>query len=143
MFHVNTEGLNISFSFAHHRDVDLVLPLKLNPKKLVHVTDITLCDMLVDGKEFMGEACCTAEDPFQKEAGRKVALTRALQEAGLSRKVRQQVWIKYFSRVKDDDYLDSEAFYNLMQAYRNASFETQADVVQAFENVKVGIRKHV
>lgn len=100
MFHVNVPSYNISFSFVHHRDVNLTLPLKMNPKKFVHITDITLCDMLVNGQEFMGEACCVQGDAFKKESGRKVALTRALAEAKLPKDVRTIIWERYHGRSK-------------------------------------------
>jgi hypothetical protein len=112
MFNLTIDGRNISFSFAHHRDVNLTLPLRLNPKKLVTVTDITLCDMLVDGKEYSGEACCVAGDQFRKESGRKVALARALQDAQLPRAIRTLVWDKYFHRgVKDEVSTDGNSVY--------------------------------
>jgi hypothetical protein len=98
MFHLTIDGKNISFSFDHVRDVNLVLPLRMNPKKLVTITDVTLCDLLIDGKQFQGESCCTLGDKFVKETGRKVALTRALSETELGREERRLVWGKYFSR---------------------------------------------
>ncbi len=98
MFHLTVNGKNISFSFDHARGVNLTLPLKLNSKKLVTITDITLCDLLVDGKEFLGESCCVVGDKFVKETGRKVALGRALGEAKLEREERRAVWAKYHLR---------------------------------------------
>lgn len=92
MFHINFENLNISFSFRHVRDANFYV----NSKNLV--TDVTVCDFLVNGQEFSGLAACTAEDKFVKETGRKVALARALKAAGLSREARTYVWGRYLNR---------------------------------------------
>ena len=104
MFHVNIEGLNISFSFSHIRDVNLSFPLKLTPKRATTVTDVTLCDLLVNGTEFLGEACCVKGDAFRKDAGRKVSLARALRESKLSKPIRTAIWEKYRNRgVKSEN----------------------------------------
>jgi len=57
---------------------------------------ITSCVMLKDDKEYMGMAFCSAEDNFSKNIGRKIALSRALKEAGFARKIKEQFWNEYF-----------------------------------------------
>ncbi len=42
-----------------------------------------------------------------------------------------------------DDFLNGEAFFELMQAYRHCPFHAQKDVVVAFEAVKKAIRQVV
>lgn len=45
-----------------------------------------------------GVAKCSAGDNFQKKVGRKIALTRALNKAGLSKAERSLVWLGYLLR---------------------------------------------
>lgn len=46
-----------------------------------------------------GVAECSVKDEFKKPVGRKVALLRAMQEAGLSRELRRQLWQNYLPKV--------------------------------------------
>lgn len=94
MFHVNLPDFNLSFSFSHKRDVNFAI----RDDKVI--TDVTECDLLVNGAEFSGLAACSAEDKFTKEVGRKVALTRALYNASLPKYARTEVWNRYFNRIK-------------------------------------------
>ena len=45
-----------------------------------------------------GEAWCSAEDQFNKETGRKIALTRALKNAGFDKPARSLFWEAYFKK---------------------------------------------
>ncbi len=92
MFHVNIDDLNISFSFRHIRNAYF----EVSPNRVV--SDVTVCDLLVNGAEFEGLACCVAGDAFRKETGRKHALARALEAAKLSKEIRRQIWEDYFGR---------------------------------------------
>jgi hypothetical protein len=82
--------------------LDIVLPLKLNPKKYVKITDITTCFLTVGkgefAKEYQGSAACVEGDKFSKEIGRKQSLTRALEASKLSKGFRSRVWDSYFNR---------------------------------------------
>lgn len=44
--------------------------------------------------------------------------------------------------IADDDPLESQEFYELMQAYRHTSLATQSMVYSRFEEVKDFIRSH-
>lgn len=44
-------------------------------------------------------AYCSVRDVFEKERGRKVSMTRALREAGLSKADRAKVWDAYRRRT--------------------------------------------
>jgi hypothetical protein len=46
----------------------------------------------------VGAAFCVAEDQFNKEIGRRIALTRALSNSKLEKDARRQVWEAYFGR---------------------------------------------
>jgi hypothetical protein len=65
----------------------------------------TLCQvykLLQDERQLIssGTAVCGPLDQFQKEVGRKVSLTRALQTIGpcLNKKLRTEIWKEYFAR---------------------------------------------
>ena len=62
--HVNTPEHNISFSFRHLRDAKF----EIRDDKVV--SDVTYCDLLIDGKPFSGLACCVEGDKFVKNIGR-------------------------------------------------------------------------
>ncbi len=46
-----------------------------------------------------GRAACSHLDNFSKEAGRKLALTRALENAGWDKATRAQFWLAYLNRA--------------------------------------------
>ena len=65
----------------------------------------TTCTMRIGPVIFAQAAYCGPQDNFSKEAGRKIALTRALKMSGLSKLERKAVWERYFNRnVKNKDY---------------------------------------
>ena len=45
-------------------------------------------------------------------------------------------------KPKEEDVLDSEEFFNLMQAYRHAQIYEQEKVMAAFDNVKSYVRNN-
>ena len=47
-----------------------------------------------------GFAMCSGADEFRKATGRKIALLRAMQAAGLSKSTRTFVWQQYFRGAK-------------------------------------------
>jgi hypothetical protein len=49
-----------------------------------------------DNDIYIGKAICSEEDQFNKSVGRKIALSRALLSAGISRPVRRKIWFDYF-----------------------------------------------
>lgn len=52
-------------------------------------------------KLFYGESICIPTDNLNKPLGRKLALTRALEQTELEAKDRQAIWNKYFSMARD------------------------------------------
>jgi len=51
----------------------------------------------------MGIACCSKEDSFSRETGRKLSLTRALKKSKMliNKDTRTKIWETYFSKVND------------------------------------------
>lgn len=96
MFHLTLlTGTNVAFSFHHERDTDF----QVRDNKVV--SDVTVCDFLLDGKQFSGLAVCASGDKFEKEVGRKIALKRAMDQAELRRELRSEIWGLYFNRFPD------------------------------------------
>ena len=60
---------------------------------------ITPEDEQEDAIGILGVAWCSTQDIFEKETGRKVSLTRALERWGLARTERAQIWEAYHGRV--------------------------------------------
>lgn len=98
MFHIKVEDTEIAFSFKHFRGTNFEI------RKHKAVTDVTYCSILVNNVEFTGLAACADGDTFNKEIGRKVALTRALKEAKLNKSTRTEVWNMYFNRYRSSSY---------------------------------------
>lgn len=93
MFRLKVDGCELQYSFQHDRDVNFVI----KPNKVI--TDVTSCKMLINGDTLItGTAACLQGDHFNKEKGRKIALARALKEAGVARDTRVLVWEGYFDR---------------------------------------------
>jgi hypothetical protein len=93
---IEVDGEQLEVTFAHTTDFAGA------------VTDCFILRVRGDGKKIVarGTAYCHAADRFVKETGRKIALTRALSSARRvdpwtwDKKKRQQVWFKYFGRMK-------------------------------------------
>jgi hypothetical protein len=102
MFHLNIKSnyntdLAISWTFRHYRATDF----EIRPKK--SVTDVSYCVLTVNGVQFTGLAACAQGDTFNKDIGRKVALTRAMKDAKLEKYIRTEIWSKYFNRGHNND----------------------------------------
>lgn len=64
---------------------------------------VTMCYMTLDGNYVGGYALCSSNDVFNKETGRKIALRRALEMAGVDKPHRTAIWLKYHSRNEVPD----------------------------------------
>ena len=71
---------------------------------------VTLCHIenkLINENDWlpvvMGIACCSKEDSFSRETGRKLSLTRALKKSKMliKKDTRTKIWETYFSKVND------------------------------------------
>jgi hypothetical protein len=105
MFRLTAEnGMEIAFGFSHS---------KLDPTA-AKAKAITLCHLSVADKRVTAFALCSVKDNFNKEKGRKIALSRALQESGLGREDRELVWYRYFSREMPNHLFEEviDASYN-------------------------------
>ncbi len=71
----------------------------------------TDCDMVVDGKKFMGTALCHPKDPFVKDVGRKISLAKVMKEIGLNVDERTAVWHRYHAR-----HLSNKEFQDMIDA---------------------------
>lgn len=92
MFHVESNNYTVKFTFKHTKLDNL---MEIN-HRFIHA--VTQCDLTVNNENFTGIAACVVGDNFNKEIGRKIALTRAVQKAGLPKEVRADIWIAYFDR---------------------------------------------
>jgi hypothetical protein len=92
MFNVSVDKFNVQFTFTHMRNVG----------EGVGITDVTSCDLYINGEQFTGVAACSKHDVFNKEVGRKIALKRAIEavrtKVELPQIVRECVWQRYFGR---------------------------------------------
>jgi hypothetical protein len=85
----------IQFSFNHEQ-----FKPTAGPSYAGHIVKgFTMCHLTVgDGHTFHATAWCSAEDNFNKELGRKLALEKVMRFAKLSREDRKEVWMSYFGR---------------------------------------------
>jgi hypothetical protein len=90
---------------------------------------VTLCSLVITSNlgayVFGGYALCSSRDRFVKETGRKIALRRALEMAGVDKVHRKAIWLKYLSRneISDDiafllAIVPEAEFLSLEEAYR-------------------------
>ena len=54
-----------------------------------------------------GEADCCALDGFKKETGRKIALTRAIEQLMLPKVERAEIWAQYHQRALDGNRIQT------------------------------------
>lgn len=66
---------------------------------------VTMCHLEIDDNMYGGYALCSSLDKFNKEKGRKIALRRALELAGVDKGHRRVIWIKYHTRGELPDDL--------------------------------------
>ena len=85
-----------------HTRFDVPLEVDLGRGRTTQVCGHTACVIspLDDAppQGIIGVAWCAVGDTFTKETGRKVSLTHALQEWGISRSERAGVWDQYWRR---------------------------------------------
>ena len=83
----------VYFSFKHYNPESPFTGIDGHPTKA-----FTMCVLQVEGQTTCATAWCSIGDNFNKEAGRKIALKRAMQHANLNRDDRREVWMAYFGR---------------------------------------------
>lgn len=94
-------------------------------------------------------ATCAHGDTFRKEAGRKLALARALKQYGLTRVQRTSVWLAYHKRprpvskqkVKVQPAAEAVAVVNLDETFPGSS-EQQADGFRETNRAITGMDYH-
>ena len=88
----NCEGVKLKISWQHNTAKDDATDDR-------HTT-VCILDQMKDGESLdkihKGTAYCSLKDRYNKEVGRKVSLTRALQQ--WDRKERAKIWKAYFAR---------------------------------------------
>jgi len=88
------------------RTDDFVVRFSYRENKKKHVKQLTICSInqIEEGDETMeigiGIAKCCTGDQFLKAKGRKLALNRALQNSGLGKEQRTEIWNNYFQKSK-------------------------------------------
>jgi hypothetical protein len=99
-----TDGQEIGIGFSY-----ITLPQLLSKTMKLSEARTTVCKLYgigSDGKPATvlasDDAACSASDNFRKETGRKIALTRAIEKAKLSKQDRRLVWEAYFGRGVTD-----------------------------------------
>jgi len=98
MFYVKINGQEKKVFFSHGREEKTVVQKDGNEVVQTHPANTTC--KITQNDEVIGEgqAVCSAKDRFEYEAGRKIALTRALINAGLTSSERKKVWQTYLSK---------------------------------------------
>lgn len=94
MFNVN----GVEVWFAHSKSEDFP-----NPHFVEKVSHVTTC--IVSGEEEdtpygIAQAVCSREDNFNKAFGRKLSLTRALEDTEFPKEIRKAIWETYWDMVK-------------------------------------------
>jgi len=72
-----------------HKTLDDSVPHKLAGHR------VTYCELINADGIFSGEAVCHNTDNYNKDKGRKLSLSRAMAEAGLSKEERFEIWEEY------------------------------------------------
>ena len=106
MFNVN--GIQVNFYYDDVREWDF--PVFDHPVELYKVSRVTHCRLVNDNKDDThkdfnktfgeGLAYCSINDNFERAIGRKIALTRALKDAGFDKDTRTAIWKEYLGLVK-------------------------------------------
>jgi hypothetical protein len=58
-------------------------------------TKETICKIKSESKEDYGIALCSLRDNFSRDKGRKISLTRAIQQIGVPKQERKPIWDAY------------------------------------------------
>ena len=91
-FKATVEGHKVEVKFTHVQG----LKTMLGPRQIKAATTAYL---FMDGVYRSGGiAACSVHDTFSKDVGRKLALTRALGAADLTKLIRTGIWQAYFNR---------------------------------------------
>lgn len=100
LFFKDNEGREKKVFFKHMYETIPADPRKENSQP--HRRPRHTACSIVDGEEVVGHniASCCPTDAFSYSEGRKTALTRALQDAGLSREDRKLAWAAYHEKNK-------------------------------------------
>lgn len=86
--------------FYHAPKSPLVLANLSNSDRAVHARGFTTAKVSLGEDEVLfGTAFCSVKDVFNKEKGRKIALTKALSH--LNRDFRREIWQAYFDRFAE------------------------------------------
>lgn len=56
---------------------------------------VTTCRLVFNGETVLASSVCNPKDNFNKDAGRKLSLARALKDASLSKEERTEIWEAY------------------------------------------------
>jgi len=101
MITISLSTRTLGIEFTHNRGH--LIEVVDRSKKLVETNGYTECEVVeIVGNHkralSIGRASCSLHDQFNKEIGRRIALTRALKEAELEREDRKTVWTVYRGR---------------------------------------------
>lgn len=61
---------------------------------------MTICTININDKIVQDKSYCCHNDQFNKKVGRKIALTRTLNRANISKEERRDIWNDYLKQVK-------------------------------------------
>lgn len=87
MFNINVKGYDLRFKFIHMHD----------EKKNKHSVTCIATDRSDSTVYAISTSWCSPKDTFDKNKGRKVALTRLLDYSGFNREERTKIWNAYFA----------------------------------------------
>ncbi len=99
MFTLQIGPKKVAFTFSHEH---FPQPTPLSGRSAL-VKAQTLCALTVDDVTVYEWAYCSIHDTFDKEVGRKAALTKALRRSSLSRQERGRVWARYHLRYTPNE----------------------------------------
>ena len=113
MFRVEQGGSKYEFSFEHLRFKSWVIDGTHAIKGKTVCTLFTHYRQLGQDKilKVYGVSDCSVSDNFNKETGRKLALSRALKAGNVPREARAAIWRAYFGR--STSYKESIRLYPL------------------------------
>lgn len=112
---LGTQG-SLQISFIHRQvpnreklDTTAVKPLRLVYGLPYDIRGVTNCLIVWSGIESeinaIGNAFCSYKDNYSKSKGRKTSLKRALENLGVNKEIRKQVWCEYL-KIKTQEKQD-------------------------------------
>jgi len=104
----NTE-LRVGFKHEELREPDGSLSW-IHHKTTCTIWEITDPQKGIGDQEVIarGEAECCALDNFNKETGRKIALSRAIEQLALPKEERREIWTQYHGRATNGNRVETE-----------------------------------